>query len=89
MIGKIIGAGMGAKAAEHTSKIGGPLGAVLGATAPVLLRRMSIPAMIAIGAGGYLVKKLIDKQEEEKAAPAKKTATKRKPPRTSKAPAAA
>lgn len=85
MFGKIIGAGLGAKAAEHTSKIGGPLGAVLGATAPVILRRMSIPAMIALAAGGYAVKKLTDKKSAE----AEGNGEGDTPPKTSKAPAAA
>ena len=85
MFDKIIGAGLGAKAAEHTSKIGGPLGAVIGATAPVILRRMSIPAMLAIGAGGYFLKKYMDKKDAETSS----TDTSKTPPATSTAPAAA
>lgn len=65
MIGKIIGAGLGAKLAENTSKIGGPMAAVLGATAPVILKRLSLPAMVALAAGGYAVKKLSEKKTEE------------------------
>lgn len=85
MFGKIIGAGLGAKAAEHTSKIGGPLGAVIGATAPVILRRMSIPAMLAIGAGGYFLKKYMDKKDAGTAS----TDISKTPPATSTAPAVA
>lgn len=85
MFGKIIGAGLGAKAAEHTSKIGGPLGAVIGATAPVILRRMSIPAMLAIGAGGYFLKKYMDKKDDGTAS----SDTSKTPPATSTAPAVA
>ena len=81
MIGKIIGAGLGAKAAEHTSKIGGPLGATIGAAAPFLLRRLSIPAMLAIAAGGYAWKKYSEKKAAEDATS--------QPPETSTAPAAA
>lgn len=69
MIGKIIGAAAGAKAAEKTSAIGGPLGAALGAAAPFVLRKMSIPAMLVIGAGGYAAKKYLDKREAQKAPP--------------------
>lgn len=65
MFAKIIGAGLGAKAAQKTSGLGGPMGAVLGATAPVLLKRLSIPAMLAIAAGGYAYKKFIDKKSLE------------------------
>ena len=81
MIGKILGAVLGAQAAEHTSKVGGAGGAVLGVAAASVLRRMSIPAMLALGAGGYAYKKWSDKREAE--------TTKRKnfqtPPKASKA----
>lgn len=79
MLGKIIGAGLGAKVAERTKSIGGPAGAAIGAAAPLILRRLSIPAMLAIAAGGYAYKKYSDKKEAENATP----------PRTSKAPATA
>lgn len=62
MFTKIIGAGLGAKAAEQTSAFGGPMGAVIGAAAPMLIRRLSIPAMLAIAAGGYAYKKYSDKK---------------------------
>lgn len=83
MIGKIIGAGLGAKAAQQTSKIGGPMGAVIGATAPIILRRMSIPAMLAIAAGGYAFKKLTEKNDST--GDTKEEGT--QPPSTSTAPA--
>ena len=67
MIGKILGAVLGAQAAEHTSKVGGAGGAVLGVAAAGVLRRMSIPAMLALGAGGYAYKKWSDKREAEQA----------------------
>lgn len=90
MIGKIIGAGIGAKAAQHTSKIGGPWGAAIGAAAPMVLRRLSIPAMIALAAGGYAVKKLTEKKDEpQNATSKKKTAPQVEPPKTSTAPATA
>ena len=81
MIGKILGAVLGAQAAEHTSKVGGAGGAVLGVAAASVLRRMSLPAMLALGAGGYAYKKWSERREAE--------TTKRKncqpPPKTSKA----
>lgn len=64
MIGKMIGAFVGSKAAQHSRSLEGPTGAVLGVLAPAILRRVSLPAMIAIGAGGYLVKKMIDKDRK-------------------------
>ena len=53
MIGKVIGAYVGDKIAKQTSVgIGGAGGAALGVIAATALRRMSLPAMIALGAGG-------------------------------------
>ncbi|WP_394269497.1 hypothetical protein [Qipengyuania sp.] len=61
MIGKVIGAFVGDKIAKQTSGIGGASGAALGVIAATVLRRMSLPAMLALGAGGYLAKKFTDK----------------------------
>ena len=68
MIGKIIGAFVGDKLAKQTSGIGGASGAALGVIAATAIRRLSLPAMIALGAGGYVVKKVMEKNEREKAA---------------------
>lgn len=87
MIGKIIGAFVGDKVAKQTSGVGGATGAALGVVASTVLRRMSLPAMIALGAGGYVVKKLIDKNEQKRSATAAND-TDQTPPATSKAPAA-
>ena len=86
MIGKIIGAFVGDKVAKQTSSMGGATGAAIGVVASTVLKRMSLPAMIVLGAGGYAVKKLIDKSETGST-----TTTKDKtvePPKTSTAPAA-
>ena len=61
MIGKLIGAFAGAEAAKRTSKIGGTGGAILGAVAVPIISRMRIPALLALGAGGYVASKLADK----------------------------
>ena len=79
MIGKVIGAFVGDKIAKQTSGVGGATGAALGVVATTVLRRMSLPAMIAIGAGGYVAKKMLDKRAD-------KTAH-QTPPETSTAPA--
>ncbi|OYX65217.1 MAG: hypothetical protein B7Y88_09570 [Sphingomonadales bacterium 32-64-17] len=62
MIGKIIGGFAGAKMAEKTSSIGGAGGALLGAASVAVVRRLSIPAMIALGAGGYAYKKYSERK---------------------------
>ena len=69
MIGKIIGAVAGKKAADHLRGVSGPTGSILGATAPMLLRRHSLPAMLAIAAGGYAFKRYKDKQDKRAAKP--------------------
>ena len=62
MIGKVIGAFVGDKIAKQTSGVNGASGAALGVVATTILSRLSLPAMIAIGAGGYLAKKYFDKK---------------------------
>lgn len=66
MIGKMIGAFVGEKVAEQTDGIGGAAGAVLGVVAATVLRRMSLPGLLAVGVGGYLLKRYADKQAAEK-----------------------
>ena len=61
MIGKILGAFLGGKVAQHTRGIEGPTGAALGVLAPVILRRLSWPAIAALGVGGYLAKRITDR----------------------------
>ena len=62
MIGKLIGAGLGAAISKETRKIEGPTGAVLGFLAVPLLTRLRLPTMLALAGGGYIAKKLIDKE---------------------------
>jgi hypothetical protein len=64
MIGKVLGAFVGGKVAQHVRGIEGPTGAALGVLAPALLRHLSWPAMIALGVGGYLVKKAAERGPE-------------------------
>jgi hypothetical protein len=62
MIGKIIGAIAGKKVGDHVRGMSGTTGAVLGAAAPFVLRRLSLPAMLALAAGGYAYKRYQDQQ---------------------------
>ncbi|MAQ28759.1 MAG: hypothetical protein CL950_01995 [Erythrobacter sp.] len=64
MIGKVIGAFVGDRLAKQTGGIGGASGAALGVVATTVLRRMSLPAMLALGVGGYVAKRVLDKREE-------------------------
>jgi len=62
MIGKIIGAIAGNRAAKHVSGISGPGGAVLGVGAAALARRLGTAGLIAAGVGGYFLKRHLDKR---------------------------
>ena len=64
MIGKMIGALVGGKMAQNARGIGGPTGAAIGAAVPMVLSRLSIPAMLVMGVGGYAVKKYMDKKDD-------------------------
>ena len=65
MIAKIIGAAVGAKAAKESKALGGATGAALGAVVPFVVRRLSIPTMLVMGAGGYAAKRFFDKKQAE------------------------
>ncbi|QKG72033.1 hypothetical protein [Erythrobacter mangrovi] len=66
MFGKIIGAIAGSQLAKQTDQIGGASGAAIGVIAAGALRRLSLPAMIALGTGGYLAKKYVDRRGIER-----------------------
>jgi hypothetical protein len=67
MLGKILGGLAGAQAAKHTDKVGGATGALLGAAAGSVIRRASIPGLIAFTVGGYALKKWKDKRDAAQA----------------------
>ncbi len=58
MIGKLIGAAVGAKVAERARGIDGPAGAILGALAVPLVRRLGPLGWVAVAAGGYAAKRM-------------------------------
>jgi hypothetical protein len=62
MFGKLIGAVAGAKAADHVKGMSGTGGALLGAAAPVVLRRLGPLGLVAVAVGGYAFKRYKDKQ---------------------------
>ncbi len=85
MIGKLIGAFAGNQIAKSTrGGVGGQAGAALGFIAPAILRRMSLPMMAVLGAGGYFAKKYMDKQngsaDRETLTPVNSTANTPVPP---------
>lgn len=70
MLKKIIGGVVGAKLAKKSPKISGTTGAALGAAVPLVLARASLPAMVALGVGGYFAKRWFDKKAPAAPAPA-------------------
>jgi hypothetical protein len=63
VIGKLIGAAVGAKAAKSVrGGLGGPGGALLGAGAVAVVRRLSPMAVLAAAAGGYVAKRYYDRR---------------------------
>ncbi len=72
MIGKIIGAIIGAKAAKsEPGGLGGTGGALIGAAVPMILRRFGPLGLVAAAAGGYAFKRYRDKQDKRKRRPPK------------------
>jgi len=66
MLKNIIGAAVGSKLAKQPAK-GGAAGAALATAVPFVLSRISLPAMVVLGAGGYLTKRFLDKKKREDA----------------------
>ncbi len=63
MIGKIIGAIAGAKAAEHTRGVSGPGGALLGVATVALARRLGTKGLLAAAAGGWALKRYNERKQ--------------------------
>lgn len=57
MLGKMIGALIGAKAAKRMGTVDQPGSAILGAAAVAMVRRFGIPGMIAAAISGYALKR--------------------------------
>jgi hypothetical protein len=65
MLGKIIGAIAGERAAKHVGGINSTGGALLGAGAATFLRRFGPLGLVAAAAGGYALKKYFDRQAQK------------------------
>lgn len=69
MLGKILGAFAGERAARHFDGIDGPVGAALGVGAATVIRRLGPWGMIAVAVGGYALKRYQDKKIHDKTTP--------------------
>lgn len=71
MLGKILGAVIGAKAAKsHRGGVEGPGGALLGIGAMALVRRFGPIGFIAATAGGYAIKRYNERRKSDSLAEA-------------------
>ena len=66
IIGAVIGAKLAGKSPRADSATGATTGAIAASAIPFIISRMSLPSLLAIGAGGYLLKRHHDKQEARK-----------------------
>lgn len=66
MLDKIIGAKLGSTIAKKVTGTNSTTGAMIGAAVPFVISRVSLPAMIVIGAGGYVAKRMYDKRKASK-----------------------
>jgi hypothetical protein len=62
MIGKMIGAMVGAKMADRTRGMSGPGGALLGTAAVAMARRLGPVGLAAVAIGGYAAKRMAEKK---------------------------
>lgn len=62
MFKNILGAVVGAQLAKNTTKVDNGTGAIIGSIVPAVIARMSLPAMVAVGVGGYLFKRHRDQK---------------------------
>lgn len=67
MIRRMIGAAIGARVAKTHPALGGATGAMLASAVPFVISRVSLPAMVALGVGGYVAKRYMDKNAAEQA----------------------
>jgi hypothetical protein len=65
MIKSLIGAAIGSSLTKSAPVAGGAAGAAIASAVPAVIARLSIPTMIAVGVGGYFLKRHFDKRDEE------------------------
>lgn len=63
MIGKLIGALVGKRAAQHVSGVSETGGVLLGAAAVPVAKRLGLLGVIAVAAGGYALKRHLDRED--------------------------
>lgn len=64
MFRRIIGGAIGAKLAKGHPALGGATGVALATAVPFVISRVSLPAMVALGVGGYFAKRYLEKRDQ-------------------------
>lgn len=67
MLGKIVGAMVGERVSRHVSSVSGVGGALLGAGATSVIRRLGPVGLIAAGIGAYALKRHQEKLKAQEA----------------------
>ena len=62
MIGKLIGAMVGARAADRLKGVNEPTGALMGAATVALARRFGVMGLVATAAGGYALNRYSERR---------------------------
>ena len=72
MIRRLIGGAIGARLAKGHPALGGATGVALATAVPFIISRVSLPAMVVLGVGGYVAKRYLDQRKPppDAAAPA-------------------
>lgn len=65
MIRKLIGAAIGARMAKGHPALGGATGVALATAVPFVISRVSFPAMVVLGLGGYVAKRYLDQRQQD------------------------
>lgn len=68
MIRRLIGAAIGSRVARKHPAAGGATGAMLATAVPFIISRVSLPAMVVLGVGGYAAKRYMDRNGKKTAA---------------------
>lgn len=64
MIKNLIGAAIGSSLVKSSPVTGGFAGAAIATAVPSVIARFSFPTMVAVGVGGYFLKRHLDKRND-------------------------
>ncbi|QUL36681.1 hypothetical protein [Erythrobacter sp. JK5] len=65
MLKNILGAAIGSKVAKQSPVAGGIAGTAIATAIPMIVRRVSLPALAVLGVGGYFAKRFFDRRQSD------------------------